>query len=217
MFCSEALLGGGLSRMEDGQLICVVLVPYGGLPADLPAELVGWCHVVWIFVGCMFKQTWLKNHESSNLSCLESNYSQCHWWCLILEVLNILSCNFFNISLHYFLKLFCEFLKIVYCCRTIFFSSKATYQQHLTITIFIFSANCYLNKTRLKSSNNIYQTIDLIELINANLEKVITYNLLQYFTVFYSKLLRIILCVFDKFLELWQIVSFVWLLCKRFL
>lgn len=57
MFCSEALLGGGLSRMEDGQLICVVLVPYGGLPADLPGELVGWCHVVWIFVGCMFKQT----------------------------------------------------------------------------------------------------------------------------------------------------------------
>lgn len=57
MFCSEALLGGGLSRMEDGQLICVVLVPYGGLSADLPGELVGWCHVVWIFVGCMFKQT----------------------------------------------------------------------------------------------------------------------------------------------------------------
>ena len=42
MFCSEALLGGGLSRMEDGQLICVVLVPYGGLPADLRGELVGW-------------------------------------------------------------------------------------------------------------------------------------------------------------------------------
>ena len=77
-----------------------------------------------------------------------------------------------------------------------------TFSKRLAITILILSANCYLNKTRLTSSKNIYQIIDLIEFINANLEKVIIYNLPEYFTVFRSILLKIVYCVFDKFLNM---------------
>ena len=75
------------------------------------------------------------------------------------------------------------------------------FSKRLIITILILSANCYLNKTRLTSSKNIYQIIDLIEFINANLEKIIIYNLPEYFTVFRSILLKIVYCVFDKFFE----------------
>ena len=53
----------------------------------------------------------------------------------------------------------------------------------------------------MTSSKNIYQTIDLTDLINANVEKVIINNLPEYFIVFNSILLKIVLCVFDKFSE----------------
>ena len=81
------------------------------------------------------------------------------------------------------------------------FQAKKNFSKRLTITIFILSANCYLNKTRLTSIKNIYQIIDLIDFINADLEKVIIYNLPEYFTVFRSILLKIVYCVFDKFFE----------------
>ena len=53
----------------------------------------------------------------------------------------------------------------------------------------------------MTSSKNIYQTIDLTDLINANVEKVIINNLPEYFIVFNSILLKIVLCVLDKFSE----------------
>ena len=58
-----------------------------------------------------------------------------------------------------------------------------------------------MNKASLTNSKNIYHIktyAGLIEFINANLEKVIIYNLPEYFTVFHSILLRI---VFDKIFE----------------
>ena len=73
--------------------------------------------------------------------------------------------------------------------------------KRLTITIFILSAKSYLNKTRLTSSKNIDQITNLIEPNNASLDKVIIYNLREYFTVFRSILLRFALCVFDQFFE----------------
>ena len=73
--------------------------------------------------------------------------------------------------------------------------------KRLTITIFILSAKSYLNKTRLTSSKNIDQVTNLIEPNNASLDKVIIYNLREYFTVFRSILLRFALCAFDQFFE----------------
>ena len=58
-----------------------------------------------------------------------------------------------------------------------------------------------MNKTRLGSSKNIYQISDLTEFINANMEKVIIFDLPEYFTAFHSILLRIVLCGFDTFFE----------------
>ena len=58
-----------------------------------------------------------------------------------------------------------------------------------------------MNKTRLASSKSIYQIIHLTEFINANMEKVIIFNLAEYFTVFHSILLNIVLCGFDKFFK----------------
>ena len=46
-----------------------------------------------------------------------------------------------------------------------------------------------------------YQIIVLTEFINANLEEVIIHNLLEYFTIFRSILIKIVYCVFDKFFE----------------
>ena len=126
---------------------------------------------------------------------------------LNFKVLNILTFNFVNNNLRYFLKLFRNFLKIVYCCWNIFISSKKNFAKRLTVSIFILSANSYLNKTRLTSSKKIYQITDLIEFINANLEKVITYSLPEYFTVFRSILLKIVYCVFDKIFEYFTLLS----------
>ena len=126
-----------------------------------------------------------------------------HWRHWALKVLYSLTFNFVNNSLRYFLKLLRDFLKIVYCCWNIFISSKRTFQSAWKIIIFILSANCYLNKTR-QSRKNIYQITDLIEFINASLLffcKFFIYNRPEYFTVFRSILLRIVYCVFDKFLE----------------
>ena len=105
-------------------------------------------------------------------------------------------------NLRYFLKLFRNFLKIVYCRWNIFISSKKNFSKRLTINIFALSANCCLNKIRLTSSKNIYQIIDLIDFINTNLEKVIIYNLPEYFTAFFSVLLKIVYCVFHNFLNM---------------
>lgn len=58
-----------------------------------------------------------------------------------------------------------------------------------------------MNKTRLASSKSIYQIIHLIEFINANMEKVIIFNLAEYFAVFHAILLKIVLCCFDKFFK----------------
>ena len=126
---------------------------------------------------------------------------------LNFKVLNILTFNFVNNNLHYFLKIFRNFLKIVYCCWNIFISSKKNFAKRLTVSIFILPANRYLNKTRLKSSKKIYQITDLIEFINANLEKVIIYSLPEYFTVFRSILLKIVYCVFDKIFEYFTLLS----------
>ena len=126
---------------------------------------------------------------------------------LNFKVLNILTFNFVNNNLRYFLKLFRNFLKIVYCCWNIFISSKKNFAKRLTVSIFILPANSYLNKTRLKSSKKIYQITDLIEFINANLEKAIIYSLPEYFTVFRSILLKIVYCVFDKIFEYFTLLS----------
>ena len=109
--------------------------------------------------------------------------------------------NFINNNLRYFLKLFRNFLKIVYCCWNIFISSKKNFSKRLTINIFVLSTNFYLDKTRLTSSKNMYQIIHLINFINANLEKVTIYNLPRYFTVFCSILLKIVSCAFNKFFK----------------
>ena len=46
----------------------------------------------------------------------------------LLKDLTILTFNFVNNNLRYFLKLFRHFLEIVYCCWNIFISSKLTFQ-----------------------------------------------------------------------------------------
>ena len=109
--------------------------------------------------------------------------------------------SFINNNLRYFLKLFRNLLKIIYCCWNIFISSKKNFSKRLTINIFVLSTNFYLNKTRLTSSKNMYQIIHLINFINANLEKVTIYNLPRYFTVFRSILLKIVSCAFNKFFK----------------
>ena len=94
-----------------------------------------------------------------------------------------------------FSKIFSKFNKSCLLLQEYLPFKRNNFSNRLTITIFIFLANCYLNKTRLTSTKNMHQIIDLIEFI-------IIYNLPQYFSVFHSILLRIILCFFISFLNI---------------
>ena len=109
--------------------------------------------------------------------------------------------NFVNNNLRYFLKLFRDFLKIVYFWWKTFISSEITFQSNWQIITLYFQRTVTWINQGWQSSKNIYQVIDLVQFINAYLEKVIIYNLPECFTVFCSIFLGIVYCVFDKFLE----------------
>ena len=147
---------------------------------------------MWVFAEGNFKQTWLKitNHWISRA------YNQI-LFLMTLALLNYRSIKRFGFQLiqqqpSLFSKTFPKFTKSCLLLQEYLPFKQNNFSNRLAITIFIFLANCYLNKTRLTSSKNIYQIIDLIEFI-------IIYNLPEYFTVFHSTLLRIILCFFYVF------------------
>ena len=107
-------------------IFCIYFQSFYGFLIRGASMLAGFC-VVCVFSGVFSNRRGLKSQIISFLVLIIKLFLVSLAF-LTFKSIKRLTFNFVYRNLHYFLKLFRDFLKIVYCCRNIFISSKITFQ-----------------------------------------------------------------------------------------